>query len=337
VILLAELKYYFIRRVLTFLPTLIGLTLMTFVVSVMIPSNPARLWAGGIKANPEIIEMIKKKYHLDEPLYMQYYYYITNLLKGDLGTSPITHRPVILDIMTYFPATVELAILAEILVIVIGVPLGVISALKKDSLVDHVVRVFSLIGVSLPIFWLGLMLQWVFYYYLGILPAGGRGIPPKVKYTGLYMLDSLLCQDWNAFVDNLSHAIMPAFTLAYIGIGIIARITRSSILDVASADFVVFLQVKGLEKIKVLKHILKNALVPIVTMLGLEFGALLSGAVITETIFYWPGIGRYAVQGVNNLDFPAIMGVTLLVGLVYIITNLVVDLMYAAIDPRVRL
>lgn len=334
---MAELKYYFIRRILTFLPTLIGLTLVTFMVSVMIPSNPARLWAGGIKASPEIIEMIKKKYHLDEPLYMQYYYYIMNLLKGDLGTSPVTHRPVILDIMTYFPATVELAVVAEILVIIIGVPLGIISALKKDSLVDHIVRVFSLIGVSLPIFWLGLMLQWVFYYYLGVLPAGGRGILPKTRYTGLYILDSLLCQDWNAFVDNLSHTIMPAFTLAYIGIGIIARITRSSILDVASADFVVFLQVKGLEKLKVLKHILKNALVPIVTMLGLEFGALLSGAVITETIFYWPGIGRYAVQGVNNLDFPAIMGVTLLIGLVYIITNLVVDLMYATIDPRVRL
>jgi len=334
---LAELKYYILRRMITFLPTLIGLTLITFMVSMMIPSNPARLWAGGIKANPEVIEMIKKKYHLDEPIHVQYYYYISNLLRGDLGTSPITHRSILSDISTYFPATVELAIVAEILVIIIGVPLGIISALKKDSLIDHIVRVFSLIGVSLPVFWLGLLLQWVFYYHLGILPAGGRGIPPKVTYTGLYIFDSLLCQDWPALIDNLKHVIMPAFTLAYIGIGIIARITRSSILDILTADFVVFLQVKGLSKLKVLKHILKNALVPIVTMLGLEFGALLSGAVITETIFYWPGIGRYAVQGINNLDFPAIMGVTLLIGLVYVITNFVVDLLYAAIDPRVRL
>jgi len=332
-----ELKYYIIRRILTFLPTLVGLTLITFVVSILVPGNPARLWAGGIKANPEVIEAIKKKYHLDEPLYIQYYYYLIKLLKGDFGTSPLTHRPVITDILSYFPATVELAIFAEILIILMGIPLGIISALKRDSPVDHAVRIFSLTGVSVPIFWLGLMLQWVFYYYLGWLPAGGRGPAPPKVYTGLYLFDSLLCNRLDIFLKNLSHLILPAFTLAYTGVGIVARVTRSSVLDVISSDFVVFLNVKGLDRMDILKHIIKNALVPIITILGLEFGGLLGGAVITETIFFWPGIGRYAVQGISNLDFPAIMGVTVLIGLIYIMVNLVVDLLYAVVDPRVRL
>ncbi len=334
---MAELKYYIIRRILTFLPTLIGLTLITFVVSMLVPGNPARLWAGGIKASPEVIEAVKKRYHLDEPLYMQYYYYLRNLLRGDLGVSPLTHRPVITDIISYFPATVELAIFAELLVILMGIPLGIISALKRDSVIDHAVRVFSLIGVSVPVFWLGLMLQWLFYYYLGWLPAGGRGPAPPRIYTKLYVLDSLLCGRWDLFWSNVAHIILPAFTLAYIGVGMVARVTRSSVLDVLSSDFVMFLNVKGLSRLSVLRHVIKNALVPIVTILGLEFGGLLGGAVITETIFFWPGIGRYAVQGINSLDFPAIMGVTVLIGLIYIIVNLAVDLLYAVIDPRVRL
>lgn len=334
---MAELKYYLTRRIITFIPTLIGLTLITFIVSMKVPSDPAHLWAGGIKANEQVVEMIKRKYHLDAPIYVQYYYYLLNLLKGDLGISPITHRPILKDLLTYFPATAELAIAAEILIIIIGVPLGIISALKRDSIVDHIVRVISLTGVSLPAFWLGLLLQWIFYYKLSWLPAGGRGIPPKEIVTGLYILDSLLCHDWSAFINNLKHIIMPAFTLAYLGIGVVARITRSSILDIITSDFVVFLQLKGLKKLKVMQHILKNALIPIITILGLQFGGLLGGAVITETIFYWPGIGRYAVQAIYNIDFPAIMGVTLLMGLVYVTINFFVDIMYAIIDPRVRL
>ena len=334
---MAELKYYLTRRIITFIPTLIGLTLITFIVSMKVPSDPAHLWAGGIKANEQVVEMIKRKYHLDAPIYVQYYYYLLNLLKGDLGISPITHRPILKDLLTYFPATAELAIAAEILIIVIGVPLGIISALKRDSIVDHIVRIISLTGVSLPVFWLGLLLQWIFYYKLSWLPAGGRGIPPKEIVTGLYILDSLLCHDWSAFIDNLKHIIMPAFALAYSGIGVVARITRSSILDIITSDFVVFLQLKGLKKLKVMQHILKNALIPIITILGLQFGGLLGGAVITETIFYWPGIGRYAVQAIYNIDFPAIMGVTLLMGLVYVTINFFVDIMYAIVDPRVRL
>ena len=334
---MGNLKYYIARRIITFLPTLIGLTILTFFISMVIPSNPARLWAGGVKASPEVIAALKKRYHLDEPLHVRYYYYIVSLFHGDLGVSPITHRPIIEDLATYFPATFELALVSEFLIIVIGVPLGIISAFKRNSVVDHVVRIFALAGVSMPVFWFGLLLQWVFYYYLGWFPGSSRGIRPAMVITNMYLIDSIICGDWNAFIDNLKHIILPAFTLSFISIGVIARITRSSVIEVMGSDFVEFLKVKGVVKKYMIKHIIKNSLVPVITVLGLQFGGLLGGAVITETIFAWPGIGRYAVQGVESLDFPAIMGVTVLIGLIYVIVNFLVDILYAVIDPRVRL
>ncbi len=334
---MSNLKYYLMRRIITFIPTLIGLTLLTFFISMVIPSNPARLWAGGVKANPEVIKALKKKYHLDEPVYMRYYYYISSLFKGDLGVSPITHRPIIEDISTYFPATLELAVFSEFLIIIIGIPLGIVSAFKRNSIVDHIVRIFALTGVSMPVFWFGLLLQWVFYFYLGWLPGSSRGIKPSVTITNMYILDSILCGDWNALLDNMRHIILPAFTLSFISIGVIARITRSSVIEVLGSDFVEFLNVKGIVKRQKVKHVIKNALVPVITVLGLQFGGLLGGAVVTETIFAWPGIGRYAVQGVESLDFPAIMGVTVLIGLIYVLVNFFIDIMYAVIDPRVRL
>jgi len=334
---MSEFKYYFLRRLVTFMPTIIGLTLLTFIISMVIPSNPARLWAGGVKANPKVIEALKEKYHLNEPLHIRYYYYLINLLKGDFGVSPVTHRPIIEDLWTYFPATVELALFSEFLIIIIGIPLGMISAFKRNTLVDHIVRIFALTGVSMPVFWFGLMLQWIFYFYLGWFPPGSRGKPPRVTLTNMYILDSILCGDWEALFSNIKHIVLPSFTLSFVNIGVIARITRSSVLEVFGSEFVDFLKVKGLTKNQYLKHIFKNSLVPVVTVLGLQFGALLGGAVITETIFSWPGMGRYAVQGIQSLDFPAIMGVTLLIGLVYILVNFMIDIMYAIIDPRVRL
>ncbi|MCD6095206.1 MAG: ABC transporter permease [Thermoprotei archaeon] len=334
---MSEFKYYVIRRLLTFLPTIIGVTLLTFVIARVIPANPARLWAGGVKAKPEVIEMLTKKYHLDKPVYVQYFYYLKDILSGDWGTSPVTHRSILADIKTYFPATVELAIFALILVMAIGIPLGIISALRKDSWIDHVVRVVAISGASIPVFWLGILLQWIFYYHLGLFPAAGRGIAPHKVYTGLYLLDSILSGDFKAFIDNLSHMVLPALTLAYPSIGLVARITRGSMLDVLSAEYIDYAQVRGLKKSFIFKHVLKNASIPIITILGLIFGGLLSGAIVTETIFSWPGIGTYAVGSIMNMDYPAIMGVTLLIGLIYVLVNFMVDLIYALIDPRIRL
>ncbi len=337
---MTELKYYIVRRLLTFIPTIIGMLFLTFFVSHIVPTNAAKLWAGGgiRRVSEETLRAIAEKYHLNEPWWVQFYYYIIGIFTGDWGVSPITNREVIKDLMTYFPATAELAISSEILVALIGIPLGILSAIKKDSIIDHFTRVFALTGVSMPAFLLGIIMQYVFYYYLDILPPGGRGVRPVHVYTGLYVLDSVLSGDFNAFISNIQHLILPAFTLSFLGMGLIARITRSSMLEALGSDYVDYARVKGLpEKWVIYRHALKNALVPIVTVLGLQFGGMLSGAVITETIFFYPGVGRYAVRATYSMDYPAIMAVTFLFGLVYIVVNLAVDLAYAVIDPRVRL
>ncbi len=333
---MSELKYYLIRRLITFIPTIFGVLLLVFIISHAIPADAARLWAGGEKAKPEVIEAIKKKYHLDKPLYMQFVLYINDLLHGDWGESPMTKRPVLEDLADYFPATFELAVVAEILVVVLGIPLGLISAFKRDTWIDHIVRVLALVGVSMPVFWLAIILQWIFYYQLGVLPATGRGIEPAKTYTGLYLLDSILSGDCGAFIENLRHIILPAFTLAFAGLGVIARITRNSVLDVLSSEFIDFAEAKGLSGLQFYRHVIKNASIPVVTVLGLQFGALMAGAVITETIFSWPGIGSYTVHAISSLDYPAIMGSTLLICLVFVTVNLIVDILYAIIDPRIR-
>jgi len=336
---MAELKYYLIRRVITFLPTLIGMLFLVFFISHMVPGDPARLWAGPEKAvNPEVLQKIREQYHLDKPWYEAFLYYLKDVFTGDWGKSPVTNRKIIDDLKTYFPATVELAVASEILIVIVGIPLGVLSALKRDSLIDHIGRIFSLIGTSLPIFLMAILFQYVFYFKLRLVPLGGRGVRPEKLITGLYVLDSLLCGDWDALWTNLKILILPAFALSLLGIGIVTRITRSSMLDAMTSDFVEFARMKGLpERWVIYRHALKNALVPVVTVLGLQFGGLLSGAVITETTFARPGVGRYAVRACYSLDYPAIIGVTLLIGLVYIFANLIVDILYAWIDPRVRL
>jgi len=335
----AELKYYLIRRVITFLPTVVGMLFLVFLVSHIVPGDPARLWAGPEKAvKPEVLEKIRRQYYLDKPWYVAFCYYMRDVFTGNWGKSPVTNRKIIDDIKTYFPATAELAIVSELLIIAVGVPFGIVSALKRDSIIDHVARVFSLIGTSLPIFLTAIFFQYVFYFKLRLVPLGGRGVKPEVVRTGLYILDSLLCGDWHALLENLKTIILPALALSMLGMGIVTRITRSSMLDALGSDFVDYAKMKGLPNRWVIyRHALKNALVPVVTVLGLQFGGLLSGAVITETVFARPGVGRYAVQAAYSLDYPAIIGVTLLIGLVYIFANLVVDILYAWIDPRVRL
>ncbi|MEM1643702.1 MAG: ABC transporter permease [Desulfurococcaceae archaeon] len=331
------LKRYLIRRALTFIPTIVGVLILTFVISHVIPADPARLWAGGVKARPEVIELMKEKYHLNLPIHEQLAIYIKDVFTGNWRESPMTKRPVLVDLAEYFPATAELAIVAGLIQIALGIPLGLLAALKRDTLLDHLIRVLALVGVSAPAFWLAIALQWIFYYSLGLLPATGRGVLPSQSYTGLYILDSLIAGDWNALVINLRHIALPSLTLAFTGLGIIARVVRNTTLDVLSSEFIDFAEARGLSNSKFYRHVVKNSSIPIVTIAGLEFGMLLSGAIIVETVFSWPGIGLYAVNAINSLDYPAIMGSTLLISLIFIVANFVVDIAYAIIDPRVRL
>lgn len=334
---MGDLRRYFVRRALSFLPTILGVLILTFVISRIIPADPVRVWAGGYKARPEVIEEIRRRYHLDKPLHEQLVLYLIDVFSGDWGVSPMSKRPVIADIAEYFPATLELSIVSSIILTAVGIPLGLIAALKRDGFADHVVRVVSLIGTSAPAFWLAIVLQWVFYYYLGLLPATGRGVPPPVRYTGMYILDSLLAGNSSLFLENLKHIILPSATLAFTGLGVIARVVRNTALDVVSSEFVDFARARGLRGVWLYRHILKNSLIPVITVLALEIGYILSGAIVIETVFSWPGIGLYAVNAISSLDYPAIMGVTLLVGLVFIFINFITDIAYAVIDPRVRL
>lgn len=280
---------------------------------------------------------MREKYHLNLPIHEQLALYIRDVFMGNWRDSPMTRRPVLVDLAEYFPATAELAIVAGLIQVALGVPLGLLAALKRDTLLDHLVRVLALIGVSAPAFWLAITLQWVFYYSLGLLPATGRGIPPPQTYTGLYVLDSLLAGNWNALTISLRHMALPSLTLAFTGLGVIARVVRNTTLDVLSSEFMDFAEARGLNSFKFYRHLIKNSSIPIITIAGLQFGMLLSGAIVIETVFSWPGIGLYTVSAINSLDYPAIMGSTLLISLVFIAVNFAVDIAYAIIDPRVRL
>lgn len=329
---------YVVRRILALVPVLIGITLMMFVLSRVVPVDPARLYAGDA-APEEVVQALRVKMGLDKPLWQQYLMYVVGLLRGDLGTSLQTGRPVAAEIARYFPATVELATVAGFLGIILGLPTGVISAVKRDSFFDHVTRVLALGGVCTPIFWLGLLLILVFYGKLGMFPAWGRldlMVPPPPHLTGLYLVDSVLTGRFDAFVNASWHLLLPGFALAYSGAGQILRLARSSMLEVLGEDYVRTARAKGLsERIVIYRHALRNALLPTLTMLGIIYGSLLGGAVLTETIFSWPGLGRYAVGAMVAFDFPAMMGFALVAALAYSGVNLLVDVLYSVCDPRI--
>ena len=335
-----KLYQYIIRRLLLLIPVLLGTVTITFFLMYAVPSNPARMIAGP-HATGDQIERITKELGLDQPLYIQYFRYIRRLLKGDFGRSILTRRPVIQELKTYFPATFELTLVSMLIMVPLGILFGVISAVKRNSLADHTIRIFALSGVSMPIYWLGLILLLVFYFKLGILPGPGRIDPyitPPKDITGLYLLDSLLTGNWEAFTNSLKHIILPAITLAYATTGMTARITRSSMLEVIQAEYIKTAKAKGLgPRAIIMRHALRNALIAPITLIGYEFGYLLAGAVLTETIFGWPGLGRYAVESMTNVDFPAVLGVVILMTFIYVIMNLLVDIAYVIIDPRIRL
>jgi peptide/nickel transport system permease protein len=330
---------YILKRLVLFIPVLFGVTILTFSISHIVPGNPV-LVALGPHATPDTVKALREKWGLDKPVYVQYLIYVKGLLKGDLGTSIHTNRPVLRDLKAYFPATLELTTASMLLCLMFGIPLGIVAAVKKDRAIDHMTRVFSLIGVSMPIFWLGLLVLLLLYFKLGLFPGGGRlsslTFPPK-HITGLYILDSLLTGNWATLKESVSHMILPASCLGFAVIGVISRMTRSSMLNVLDEDYIKTARAKGLKDRKVIyQHALRNAILPVITISGVLYGQLLAGAVLTETIFSWPGMGLYTVTSIMYLDFQPIMGFTIIVALVYVVINLLVDILYVLFDPRIR-
>ncbi|MDF0725934.1 ABC transporter permease [Cytobacillus sp. S13-E01] len=329
---------YTIRRILMVIPVLIGMTIVVFSIIHAIPGNPAQIMLGQ-RATKEAIEQLTIKLGLDQPLYIQYFEYIKGLLTGDLGESIRTKTPISEEIWPFLAATIELSLVAMIIAIVIGVNAGIISAWFQNSWFDYTAMVIALIGVSMPIFWLGLMEQWAFSIKLDLLPTTGRENirDPVEAITNLYLIDTLLNGRMDQFWAVVRHLILPGIALATIPMAIIARITRSSMLEVMRSDFIRTARAKGLRMFWVIyKHSLKNAVIPVLTVIGLQTGLLLGGAILTETIFGWPGIGRYIFDAINYRDYPVIQSGILVVATFFVFINLIVDLLYAVIDPRIK-
>ena len=330
---------YILQRLFYLIPTLLGVTVLVFVISHAIPGDPARMMAGQ-KASRQAVENLRHSLGLDRPLPEQYVHYLADLLHGNLGISIRNQRPVSQDLKDFFPATLELTLASLTLCLAIGLPLGIFSAVRRNRPFDHLSRVFSVCGVSMPVFWLGLMLLLLFYRELHWLPGSGRlgiAVTPPPHITGLYLIDSALTGQWSTFRDALAHLLLPAFCLSYVYLAVITRIVRSSMIAVMEQDFITTARANGLaEPVVILKHCFKNSLIPTVTITGLSIGELLGGAILTETIFDWPGMGKYVVDSVNFLDFPAIMGFTLVVSFSYVMINLLVDVLYALLNPQIR-
>lgn len=326
------------KRLLGLVLVVFGVSLITFAISHLIPGDPARLIAGD-RASDALVAGIRHQLGLDLPLYQQYGRYLMDLLHGDLGTSIRTNRPVLEDLQAFFPATLELALVALLLAILAGVPLGVLSAVYHNRAIDQIARTLAVTGISTPAFWLGLGLIVLFYGQLGWLPGSGRldeGLEPPRTLTGFYLIDSLLAGDIPLFLNALEHLILPAVTLGFVNLGVVARQIRSAMLDQLGEDYIRTARAYGLSRWAViLRHALPNALIPSITVLGLTLGDLLYGAVLTETVFAWPGMGAYVVKSIQALDFPAVMGFAIVVSFIYVLLNRFIDLLYRLVDPRI--
>ncbi|MFV0407012.1 MAG: ABC transporter permease [Propioniciclava sp.] len=330
---------YVVRRLLSMVPALLGVVLAIFLLTRVLPGDPALTYAGE-QAPPEVVENIRVAMGLDKPVWEQFLAYVGGLLTGDLGFAWHTGQPVAFEFASRLPATAELAIVALVIALLVGVPLGIVSAVRRDRPIDHVSRVLSLIGASMPLFWLGLMVIFLFYGTLGWEPAPlGRiapGVNPPTNITGLYVLDSVLSGDLIALRSSFAHIIWPAMVLSTGSMAIIARMTRSAMLEVIDQDYIRTAKSKGLSPFSVIyKHALKNAAPVTVTVVGLQFGQLLGGAVITETIFTWPGIGKFVTDSVLATDYAPVQAFTLVAAVLYMVINLIVDLINAKLDPRV--
>ena len=329
------------KRLVYLVIMLIGVATLVFILTKLIPGDPvtANLSQRAL-SDPEIVAAYKLRYGLDKPLITQYLYYMRNLLQLDLGTSIRTGNGVLAELGRCFPATIELALWSIVIASALGVFFGIISAIRRNSVIDQVVRAISVTGVSVPSFWLALLVLFFFYYKLHLMPGPGRlgtGFTPPVTVTGLYVIDALLEGDLPKTVDAIRHLILPSCVLAAFTMGLITRTTRSNLLDVMSTDYIRTARAKGLSRSRlIVRHALGNALIPVLTVIGLGLGNLLGGMVLVETIFNWPGVGQFAYQSVMSADFPAIIGVALLIALNYMVINTVVDILYGVIDPRVR-
>ncbi|QPC80653.1 ABC transporter permease [Phototrophicus methaneseepsis] len=333
-------QLYFFRRLVFIVPLLFGITIIAFLIANAVPADPvtANLPQNAL-GDETLVQAFREKWGLDQPPHVQYLTYISNLLRGDMGTSIKTGRPVIVDIGEFLPATIELATLAIVFGLVMGVGVGIISAVYRNTLIDYVSRIFALIGVSFPVFLLALIGLTVLYAQLGIVAGPGRlgfRTPDPDHITGFFTLDALLTGDFETFQEAFSHIVLPAFILGIYVAGTIARVTRSALLEVLGMDYMRTARAKGLGERRVLWHGVRNALIPVVTIIGLSYGNLLAGTVLVESIFAWPGIGRYMFRASTSQDFPAIMGVSMLIALIYIIVNFVVDMLYFFVDPRIR-
>ncbi|HZF32941.1 MAG TPA: ABC transporter permease [Candidatus Angelobacter sp.] len=332
---------YIIRRLIAMPLLLLGIVSIAFLITHFTKGDPLISIIGERQMdNPIVIAAAKARWGLDRSLPEQYLIYVGNLLTGDLGTSLRTKQGVGLDLLQRLPATLELVVAAMLVGSLIGVTLGVAAAHYRDRAADHFARLFALIGSSLPVFWSGLILLFIFWYTLGVLPGPGRldtrsMAPPYV--TGFYTIDSLVAGDLRIFAESISHLILPACVLGWAVMGIISRLVRASMLDVLNQDYILAARAKGASEPRVLvNHALRNALIPTLTIVGFSFAYLITGAVLSEAIFSWPGMGSYAVDAARNLDYPAIMGVTIVGGAAFLLTNLVTDIAYAFVDPRIR-
>jgi len=333
---------YLARRLVISCFLVIGVTLVTFALTNLVPGDPVAASLGQRAAeDPAIVAQFRKTYGLDKPLVMQYFTYLKNLLHGNLGTSTTTHNAVTHDLSLALPATIEIAVSAIVLSMIIGLVLGTVAAYRRGKATDHTLRVISLAGLSLPTFWLALVLYYVFYFKLHIAPGSGRldaSFNPPPKVTGLYTIDSLLAGQYRTFPNVLAHMFLPVLVLTLYTVGLLTRFVRTSVLEILEQDYVNAARAKGLPtRTVVWGYVLRGASIPILTVVGLAFGSLLSGTVLVESIFSWPGIGSYAYQSASHLDLPGVMGVGLLIGVIYLLVNLVVDLLYGLLDPRVRL
>ncbi len=315
-------------------------TLAIFLIANSVPGDPVLLQLGDLGAsNPIMVAAFRHKWGLDLPLWERYGIFLDGLLHGNLGNSIASRRPVLDDIVDYAPATIELGTIAFALALAVGLPLGVLAAVRRDSWIDHLARVLSLVGVSAPTFWLAFIMLAIFYGALDWAPGPGRldaiAFPPP-RVTGFLLIDTVLAGDWDTFHDAVAHLVLPAIVLASGTLGLITRTTRAAMLEALSQDYVRVARAKGLRaRMVVLGHALPNALLPVVTLGGLAYANLLSGAVLTETVFSWPGLGRYTFQSAVSLDFPAITGITTIVAVVFVLVNFTVDMSYALLDPRV--
>jgi peptide/nickel transport system permease protein len=329
---------YLVRRLLLLVPILFGVSLLIFFWIRALPGSPAESLLGE-RATPQLVQAYRQRYGLDQPVYVQYWKYLKTTVQGDLGVSVASHRRIIAEIGDRFPATIELAVTAMFFAVLLGVPLGFIAAKRHGGLFDHLSLVASLIGISIPIFFLAIILKYIFAVRLAWLPSVGRiSVLIDMKHpTNFYVLDAIIERNWHALGDVLKHLILPGIALGSIPLAVVARITRAAVLDVQNEDYVRTARSKGLPPVIVdRRHVLRNALLPVSTIIGLQTGLLLSGAVLTETVFAYPGMGSWLRDAIFNRDYPVLQGGILFLAFVFVVVNLIVDISYAIINPRIR-